>query len=510
MVVNIASTSGRLLDPRRIISISVLIAFTATNHFIFPSGAEASTTPTKGARARTHLPSALSQIEISSDIGVIADTYQGTSPHTVILLQDAHAIPDAQRNIQKLIHHFQNQYGVNRVAVEGTSARLNPQIFRSFPDKALLQKTFERYFERGELTGTTAAAIFSEGSEKDTVFQGVEDWQLYEEGLGLYLQALNKEPEILKSLDSQKTKLRVQKERVYSETLLKVDRALEDFQSNHGHFNQVLELLATVKAPEKGTELTILVEEIKREDQGRASGDVEVRQLASKLKRLLAGDESRSFNQKYQEFQTSRLTPQAFALYLQQLASKQAVPFNVSTELKHLVRNQKKMRDLNGTRLFKAFERYAQGVKDSLFRNAQEKALDQETHRLNLIEKVTRLEISREQWHEIKGMALSKGPFGEALKAHFAFYDNTENRDHAFLSNLKELLGDQGPNAVLFVAGGFHTEGLTERFKENNLSYLLIRPQIDSIPHATAYRNQMRGDVSWKNYFEIENGKIDL
>src|SRR5262245_15939745 len=88
-------------------------------------------------------------ISIPANLGKVQEFFQG-SGKTVILIQDAHAIPDAQRNIQRLIDHFQKQYGVRLVALEGAASKADPQIFRSFPDKKLLKKTFEEYFEKGE------------------------------------------------------------------------------------------------------------------------------------------------------------------------------------------------------------------------------------------------------------------------------------------------------------------------------------------------------------------------
>lgn len=82
---------------------------------------------------------------IPPDYGTIQESYQAPAtqdsrPKTVILI---------------------NKYGVNLVALEGASAPLDPQIFKSFPVKELLKKVFKEYQERGEVTGGTASAIFS-------------------------------------------------------------------------------------------------------------------------------------------------------------------------------------------------------------------------------------------------------------------------------------------------------------------------------------------------------------
>jgi hypothetical protein len=138
---------------------------------------------------------------LPSEFGSIQEFHQGTETKTVILIQDAHAIPDAQKSIRGLIDYFQKEYGVGLVAVEGASSQLDSQIFRSFPDKDLLKKVFEEYESQGELAGGTSAAIFSDSS---SLYHGIEDWNLYEEGIALYLKAIEQAPEILKEAEGRR------------------------------------------------------------------------------------------------------------------------------------------------------------------------------------------------------------------------------------------------------------------------------------------------------------------
>ncbi len=250
----------------------------------------------------------------------------------VILIQDAHAIPDAQRNIQKLIRFFQKDVGVSLVALEGASSSLDAQIFRSFPDKEILEKTFENYLDRGELTGAVAASIFQDKNlrEGDTVFSGIEDWKLYEEGLGLYLSAMEKEEELMDKLEAAKRRLQEEKKKTYSKELLEVDKALEAFKRNDVDLMTVLKQLNRGQFTEKGSgnislpvpfSVQTLLEEIEKEGKDQSAIEREVRGIAEKVKKYLLQAPSRKpqgyedpaawslkltvFNQKYQEFQTS-------------------------------------------------------------------------------------------------------------------------------------------------------------------------------------------------------------
>ena len=440
----------------------------------------------------------------------------------VILIQDAHAIPDAQRNIQKLITYFQKQYGIRLVGLEGAASKADPQIFQSFPDKALLKKTFEEYMARGELAGANAAAIFSpsvgaplagareaQAEEKGTgsgflpvpfsaaptMFHGVENWKVYEEGLALYLVALQQEPEVLKIVKREELRVKREKEKTYSKQLLEIDQALEDFHAGQGDLAVVLKKMSMVGAPLAGAQ---------RHRAGTSP--------APTLEEKGTG---------------SGFLP---------------VPFSIKTLLEEInsdkgywgkdeLKREQKYSQLS-SRFQSEFESYTRAVKENLFRNDAERTLDRESHQVDLLSKLAKLELSRGEWSEVKtgvGAPLAgarspgrgQAPPLQSFSNHLAFYENAEKRDGAFLENLMKLMRLSSPKmdsrfrgndrtGAILVAGGFHSQGLAERLRAKGISYVLVTPEIKSIPEQTHYRDQMRGDVSWKNYFEVENGRINL
>ena len=188
----------------------ICAAFLMTSVSLPQANAEISSVPTAGYRS---LADDLTAIALPKEIGKIQEIYRGTSDKIVVLIQDAHSIHDAQHSIQSAINHFQTQYGISLVGLEGTSEKLDPQIFRSFPDKKLLRKTFDAYAQRGELTGGTAAALFNASR---SIYHGIEDWPLYEEGVSYFLKAIEMAPEITALLNPMVAALNREKEAVYS------------------------------------------------------------------------------------------------------------------------------------------------------------------------------------------------------------------------------------------------------------------------------------------------------
>lgn len=486
-------------QTNRFLSLAVAVCFLATNLNLPAASAK---TGEMAAAPTFSMPQDPSELNLPAEIGKIEKTFQGTSPQTVILVRDAHSIPEAQEHIREIITHFQKNYGFHWVGAEGAAGKLDAQIFQSFPDKKRLAGVFEEYLRKGELTGVNAAALFDAGAG---LYEGLEDWDLYIEGLQLYRGAIARRPDLEKELEEIKKKQTLEKQRFYSGKLFEIDQALEAFQENLQDLPGVLKKLSSVKRPEAKSELALLLVESERGGKDPASLNAEVRRIAEQAAASVKGTpQAVDFNQKHQEFLTSRISAGEFGLYLQHVIARTAKPAEaISKSLQQLSADHKRLKQIEGSKLFDDFENYARAVKESLFQNSEERRLDRESRRLRLLKKLIRLELSREEWEELK-------PLREALpdKAeHFSFYQNTEKRDEVLFRNLKKRAGK---GSALLVAGGFHTEALAARLKSEGISFAVVRPAIGLIPEDDFYGDQMRGDFSWKDYFEPENGKINV
>ena len=69
------------------------------------------------------------------------------------------------------------------IALEGAASALDGQFFKSFPDQEHLKKVLQSYHEEGALAAGAAAVLLDESG---ATYQGIEDWDLYEQGLVHY------------------------------------------------------------------------------------------------------------------------------------------------------------------------------------------------------------------------------------------------------------------------------------------------------------------------------------
>ncbi len=465
-------------------------------------------------------------LKLPTKFGEVVESYSGKG--SVIVIQDAHAIPDAQRNIANIIKYLQQEYGVGAVALEGASGDLDPQIFRSFPDKKLLRQVMKGYMDAGEIAGGTAAAVFD---ETKTQYYGVEDWAIYEEGLGLYLQSIEKESAIHAQLSKLKEQLSKEKESIYPQALLEVDRKVESFYENAAQLTDLIKVLGAVRAPESGSELEAVWKEVSKAESPKSGGtskDIEVRELTAQVEKVLKSPRAvKVFNTRKQEWMTGEISAEAFALHLKEFADQSGLNLEMSSDLLGMVRDQQTLKGLEGTKLFRDLEIYIREIKERLTRRQQTdvsisainfeksaiQALDERTESLRMLTKLSKLELSREEWKKLSGRLIFETFSALGLKQddfifHLAFYLNAEERDQIFFDNLKAPVSGLRPTVI--VAGGFHAEGITSRLKEAGMGYALVMPKINYIPESINYRSQMRGEVSWKDYFEVENGRIHL
>lgn len=185
----------------------------------------------------------------------------------ILLIQDAHAILDAQTNIQKLINYLQTQYGVNLVALEGGKGALDPTLFRTFPEGLVKKQVLGQYLDRGELSGAEMAAIFNPTEAR---YYGIEDWNLYEENYLAYLRAMEVREKLLEKLKGLKSQFDLEREKIYSPKLNEFHKHVEAFYEESAHLLELLKYLQSFQGSgetlrEKYPHLVTLFESLGRD-----------------------------------------------------------------------------------------------------------------------------------------------------------------------------------------------------------------------------------------------------
>jgi len=485
----------------------------------------------------------LDHLDLPSGLGTLNEVYKGKDPRVVILVQDAHAIPDAQRSIERLIGHLNQQTGVDYVGLEGAMGPLDPLLLKNFPDTERLNNIFEGYLDRGELSGAAAAAVMN---PQEILYAGIEDAKLYEDEMEAFFRALPQQGEFSEIAGELAKELGRLKERYYSADLLELDRkavALDtDAEPLFALLAHLVRLADTGKAVRADAaaypRLTAVLESVRKEilaeENPEAHFELE-KDLRTEIDHLLKVIESEglpqplaaAFNQKLQEFRTEQVGPEDFLKYLHETGRRLQLSNAVSGKVRELLERQELLRSMKAARLFEELGRYLVSVKEAFFRSEIERRLDRTGRLIALLSKTALLRLSFEEWQELAGrvetaqgddeIAAIERTAGELwrlldtdLSGFKRFYELALKRDEALLRNLLKGMDEEAKPAAIAVTGGFHAEGLKKALRDLGISYAVIAPTIAAVPKDPKYLDYMQGRVSWQDYYEVRNGRIDL
>lgn len=482
---------------------------------------------------------------LPEDLARTVEYEQKTGHRLAIVIEDAHSIPDAQRQIEKLILWLHQHYGVRRVLLEGGRGRLDPEFLKAYPDQAQLKKVLNGFLDRGELSGSVMAAVTGLDSIE---YRGIEDESLYEQGIRFYLKAVARTPQIRPVLDQLNNEIESAKKIFYPALLLQVDKTVQEFDRDEASLFELLEALLQIQKPKEGSDLLVLIQAWEKEKDEKFSFDEEIGELAARIQNEIQsgknpelGHFEKRFNRAMQKLRIQELSPAGFLLAVENLLSEIKEKLGtrypgsfwaetetlISTTFHPLTEREKIWMNIRHSRLAEELEEYRASVYETLLGKSgpETRAAYEFSVFLRRLQKLSALELSRPEWklfgewilkvhqNELPGIpGIAQNPLWKKalrrLAMHQAFYRNAEAREEVMVKEIRKSAKENEP--VIVISGGFHRGGLTRRLKDGPISYWVLTPSIQHVPEENVYSQHMRGDVSWKNYLRPENGRIDL
>ncbi len=419
---------------------------------------------------------AFSHFSIPAEMGSVESLFQGKTDRFVTLIQDAHANPEAQKNIRLLIDYLKSEYSVSLIGLEGAPMEIDAQFFKSFPDSEKLMRMVRNYELAGELPGGLGAAIL-EKSEAE--YFGLEDWRLYQAGYEFYIRAAEKQKSLLGKYHEETLKLREEKKLKYSPELFEADQAFEAFQDDPHQFLKSLQAFANIQSPKNESDLELLYTKF-HSDAENPEIERELKRTMDLLESSLKAKETdkswdsviREFSVEKQAFETSQSAAGDFVLWMYDFCLKNKLKVTFPDALIQLASDYRKLLTLRGGKVFDEFRVYAEGVFQAALLSPELKELHKKSQKLLLIKKLVSLELTINDWKTVKENGLIDDP---AFANSVAFYENALSRDLQFWECWKDmaLTGSDVKNSVL-VVGGFHAEGLANHLREAGISYAIV------------------------------------
>lgn len=495
--------------------------------------------------ARGETPGFL-QIEIPPDLASIEEIYEAppkVDPKLIIHVQNIHADYQAQAQIRKLLQYLHKQYGFKLLFVEGAADKLDPEYLKLYQDSKKNVELADSMAKNGELTGVD---YYLTDSPEEVQAFGIEDPQLYRQNFEAFKKAHALKEDSERFMGEYDEKLNSISSKVFPQEARRLLVEWKKFESGHRDFLPYLKRLSVDAKNILGLDLESLFAQVEWPQITRLLAlqsmepDVNV-DLAQKEKLavidfLQAKRVSPEIINAIKKLDTKKITMSRLSgsekledlpRYLFERLAEEAGPKgfyfrdfpHFSLWAGHLILQN----ELDSRGLFEEIELLFSKILDDLTQSERQRDLLELYRDSILLRKLFALELTRKEWDrvlyrrdwiEIDAMkrrlnkinqAVSKmamdsyevpkesvhnpktSKVDRALEAGFQFYDFARKRESAFYDTIKKQMAAGGMEKAVLVTGGFHTDGLLEMFREEEINCGILIPKLNGAVDTSNY-----------------------
>ncbi|MBN1405271.1 MAG: hypothetical protein JW946_01990, partial [Candidatus Omnitrophica bacterium] len=454
-------------------------------------------------------------ISISDNYGVIKDKHaDDKSDLTVILIQDLHCNYDAQMSIYKILNNLIKQNNINFVAIEGCVGRLDTAPFCNYPDEEIKDFVSKQFLKSGVINGAAYAHIMSKGS---FAFRGADDRKLHKENLDVLRNSFTPKSENQAFCYNIRSILDEFKQKVYNRRLFDLEKQLklytEDkipFSEFSVYLNNLIDEYKIDKTPYKNFNNLVAILALEKEIDFTAVDAQRAKCVETLSKRLKAkSPELKKLNDTSLSFKEAKISSAEFYSYLKDTAEQiKRIDFNKDyPELAKYINYILLYNDIDHMALFDEINQIQEAIKEKLFARDIERSIDKLSRNIEVFKSLAELKMTTRtlgyyRKHRSEFLAsnfvnfitenapkykikYTLDPAFRKVDAQLPqlekFYALALERDKALLNNTISSMDEAKVKTSVLVAGGFHTDGITEMLKEKGISYLIITPKINEL-----------------------------
>lgn len=469
------------------------------------------------------LPSFLN-VEIPQKLAKVEEIYEAppkVDPQLILHVQNAHGNYDAQRRIAELMRYLYDQYGFRLFFVEGAVDRIEPDVLRLFPHSAQNMKVADSLAREGKLTG---AELFMIDAPADAEAVGVEQARLYRENYDAFKKVFEAREITEAFLKQVSMKLNAASAEKFSRELRSIIQEWEKFEEGHRDFlpyvkqleqwaGQYLELdLRELFAQVAWPQLTrLLMLQSMEEDLDLEAGRRERDQVVTFLRRQGLSQELQDAVADIEErhIRMTRLDPrdnrrENLPRFLIERLMEQAGPHGFDffdyPEFSIYAGYFVLKSELDSRSLFTEIEVLFDKLLDRLAENSDQKILLQLYRDYMTLKKLFSLDLTRDGWDdllrrenamelELISERLSRLQNGgmqglvtpeiqDAFQSAKLFYRLARQRETVFYYMINQGMQMEAEAKSILLTGGFHTAGVFEKFREDEVNYGVLMPQV--------------------------------
>lgn len=447
-------------------------------------------------------------LTVPQELGSPKDTYVNGSKETIINIQDAHASLSAQHSIVNLLEDLTKNYNLNLIALEGAEGPLDVSVLRSFPDAGARRESAEYLMRKGRMS---AGEFFSIVSENPIKTYGIEDNALYKANLDAFKGVIADKVECVRNIDALIDTLRVLEVKVYSKDLLKLEENSRLHRDGSLAFIKHWELLKDLSEKKRirlirFKNVTKLLETTELEKQiDFKKATKERKALIDNLTKALPKKELEKLVLKSLAFKKEEIPQAEFHNHILELAGSMKLDTSGYPNLIKFADYINSYDQIDLLSLLEEIEKVETHVRESVYGNAEEKALCEFSKVLAVIKRLFSINLTNSDYEFIaqNRRLFDKKAVSEFIKVSYRkyslyfdrsydidlifnrldeaieFYNIAQKRNNAMIANTIKAMRQNGEQVAALITGGFHSRGLSKLMKEKGLSYMILMPKFE-------------------------------
>jgi hypothetical protein len=445
---------------------------------------------------RSDLPGGLSRLPAAA--GEVRGFHDaGAGAPFVVLVQDAHGIESAQKNVARILEHVQSSLSEEEhllVGLEGATGAFRHEIYRAWPHASARRETAEFLLNRSLINGAEFHALTA---ERAPLLWGLEDKSLYLKNVEAYRKGAALSAGALSG--SLGEALAEAKRRAYSPRLAEADALFDAYHQGRLDARGLLEGLEAVHglSPRAGSDLALFAEALRAEKSLDFSAvEAERLEVVRALTESLDARELNALVARTLAFRLGELDAAAYYGGVRALLARTGADLDeVHPAFGAYIDYLETVQRIDAA----ALQGEIDELQDAAVRRFAVSPREAETARLardwRLADKLARHELNSSEW-KLYGerreaarrlpaaLGVESAGWGEALAAAESFYETAEARNRALVAS---LAARRTGAVAAMIAGGFHTEGLRRELEDEGFSYAVVTPRLEVTAGGTDY-----------------------
>jgi hypothetical protein len=434
--------------------------------------------------------------------GDIGDHFVSPNPNAplVIHIQDAHGIKEAQQNIASMIGALQSSRGVNLVGVEGAAGIFNLVPYRAYPSQ-VVKDVADFFLDRGLIVGSEYAGLTL---PKSLTLFGMEHGSLYAENATALRESYAARSETRSVLERLQGTAKTLKQKRYSPALLEYDTHMAAYKAERESLSDFVKFLAHTYKPHSkalpalGANVAMLLTALELESS------LDFKQVESDRARLVETLVGRLNTQSLQDlvdksvaYRSGSMGYGEYYSHLLNVCEQTKVNLKKYGQLPTYINYVIAAEKIDKSHLITELDQLETNAQDALITTEGERRLVADSRLLDLLDKLIHHEMTPSDWTRYNSLRARVADLPARLEmstmplpnlAPFElFCSKAIARNNAMVDRLLEKMRADNTNTALMVAGGFHTEGMTQLLRQNNISYLVVTPKIKDVPKESDY-----------------------